>query len=129
MQITSGKIAGPQKIVVYGPEGIGKSTLLLHLNGILSHQTGELRICGLDVNAKNLGRVRAQMMGAAPICLMVRRTGTATRFKCMPISVPPISIPAAARTSSTRAGCSNACQQLVAQLPPAWGCGTAFTCS
>ena len=48
-----------EKVALVGPNGAGKSTLLLHLNGILSHQTGELRICGLDVNAKNLGRVRA----------------------------------------------------------------------
>ena len=26
MEITSGKIAGAQKCVIYGPEGIGKST-------------------------------------------------------------------------------------------------------
>ncbi len=48
-----------EKVALVGPNGAGKSTLLLHLNGILTHQTGELRICGLDVNAKNLGRVRA----------------------------------------------------------------------
>ncbi len=50
-----------EKVALVGPNGAGKSTLLLHLNGILSHQTGELRICGLDVNAKNLGRVRAMV--------------------------------------------------------------------
>ena len=26
--VTSGRISGPQKVVVYGPEGIGKSTFL-----------------------------------------------------------------------------------------------------
>ena len=50
-----------EKVALVGPNGAGKSTLLLHLNGILSHQTGDLRICGLDVNAKNLGRVRAMV--------------------------------------------------------------------
>lgn len=30
MQITSGKIAGPQKVIIYGPEGIGKTTFASH---------------------------------------------------------------------------------------------------
>ena len=57
----------------------------------------------------------------------LNRTGTATRRRCMPMSVPPMSMPAAARTSSTRTGSRKARQQLVAQLPPAWGWGMAAT--
>jgi cobalt/nickel transport system ATP-binding protein len=48
-----------EKAALVGPNGAGKSTLLLHLNGILPCQSGELRVSGLDVSGKNLGRVRA----------------------------------------------------------------------
>ena len=48
-----------EKVALVGPNGAGKSTLLLHLNGILPRQSGELRVSGLDVSGKNLGRVRA----------------------------------------------------------------------
>jgi cobalt/nickel transport system ATP-binding protein len=48
-----------EKTALVGPNGAGKSTLLLHLNGILERQSGELRVSGLEVGGKNLGRVRA----------------------------------------------------------------------
>jgi len=47
-----------EKVALVGPNGAGKSTLMLHLNGILAGQ-GKVRVCGLEVNEKNLGRVRA----------------------------------------------------------------------
>jgi len=52
-------LAHGEKVALVGPNGAGKSTLLLHLNGILPRQTGEIRVSGLDVSGKNLGRVRA----------------------------------------------------------------------
>ena len=57
------------------------------------------------------------------------RTGTATRRRCIPIRVPPMSSPAWARISSTATGSANCFQQVVAQLPPAWGRGTTQTSS
>ena len=75
----------------------------------------------------NGGRVRAQSRIACPMWSIDKRTGTATRRRCIPISVPPMSMPAAALTSSTRTGSLKRCQQFVAQLPPAWGCGMAET--
>jgi cobalt/nickel transport system ATP-binding protein len=51
-------IAPGEKVALVGPNGAGKSTLMLHLNGILQGQ-GSVRVCGLDVIDKNLGRVRA----------------------------------------------------------------------
>lgn len=47
-----------EKTALVGPNGAGKSTLMLHLNGTLRGQ-GSVRVCGLDINARNLGRVRA----------------------------------------------------------------------
>ncbi len=49
-----------EKVALVGPNGAGKSTLILHLNGILTGR-GEVRVCGMQVNEKNLGRVRAQV--------------------------------------------------------------------
>ena len=51
-------IAPGEKVALVGPNGAGKSTLMLHLNGILQGQ-GSVRVCGLDVIEKNLGKVRA----------------------------------------------------------------------
>jgi cobalt/nickel transport system ATP-binding protein len=52
-------IAPGEKVALLGPNGAGKSTLLLHLNGILRTQAGKVRVCGLEVGEKTLGRVRA----------------------------------------------------------------------
>ena len=49
-----------EKVALVGPNGAGKSTLILHLNGILNGN-GRIRVCGLDVNEKNLGRLRAMV--------------------------------------------------------------------
>jgi len=49
-----------EKVALVGPNGAGKSTLILHLNGILNGD-GAIRVCGLEVNDKNLGRLRAMV--------------------------------------------------------------------
>lgn len=49
------------KAALVGPNGAGKSTLLLHLNGILERQRGVIRVCGLELNRKTAGRVRAMI--------------------------------------------------------------------
>jgi len=49
-----------EKVALVGPNGAGKSTLSLHLNGILDGD-GDIRVCGLEVNQKNLGRLRAMV--------------------------------------------------------------------
>ena len=49
-----------EKTALVGPNGAGKSTLILHLNGILTGD-GSIKVCGLDVNPKNLKLVRAQV--------------------------------------------------------------------
>jgi cobalt/nickel transport system ATP-binding protein len=54
-------IAPGEKVALVGPNGAGKSTLILHLNGILSAQTGQVHVCGLGVDEKNLSRVRASV--------------------------------------------------------------------
>ena len=49
-----------EKVALVGPNGAGKSTLLLHLNGILEGN-GNVCVAGIEVNGKNLGRVRASV--------------------------------------------------------------------
>lgn len=60
-------IAPGEKAAIVGPNGAGKSTLLLHLNGNLpvpvpqvwADGHGQVTVCGLPVEHKNLGQVRA----------------------------------------------------------------------
>jgi len=54
-------VAPNEKVALVGPNGGGKSTLLLHLNGVLHSSTGEICIGGLPVNDDNLGQIRARV--------------------------------------------------------------------
>ncbi|HEY5526808.1 MAG TPA: ABC transporter ATP-binding protein [Candidatus Anoxymicrobiaceae bacterium] len=47
-----------ETVAVMGPNGAGKSTLALHFNGILTGARGTVEVMGLEVNKKNLRKVR-----------------------------------------------------------------------
>lgn len=53
-------IAPCEKVALVGPNGAGKSTLILHLNGIL-RGTGQVKVCGMPMDPKNLGKIRAEV--------------------------------------------------------------------
>ena len=50
-----------EKAALVGPNGAGKSTLLVHLNGIIEKQSGQIRVEGLELEPKTVGRVRAMV--------------------------------------------------------------------
>jgi cobalt/nickel transport system ATP-binding protein len=54
------EIAQGESVAIIGPNGTGKSTLILHFNGILRGQ-GRLHILGLPVENKHLREIRAQV--------------------------------------------------------------------
>lgn len=49
---------GEETIGIIGANGVGKSTLLKIMVGILPEYQGSLRICGMDVEKKNLAKIR-----------------------------------------------------------------------
>lgn len=49
-----------ESVAVLGPNGSGKTTFLLHLNGILRGE-GELRICGLPPESRHLREIRRKV--------------------------------------------------------------------
>ena len=77
----------------------------------------------------NLGLVLAARTLASPILLFSSLTGTATFLMCIPIRVPPMSIPPSALISSTATGSLNVLYAVVPNEPPALGCGTTLTIS
>ncbi len=54
------KIEAGQAVAFLGPNGSGKTTFALHLNGLLSGN-GEIRICGDTVERRNLARIRQKV--------------------------------------------------------------------
>lgn len=53
-------IASGESVALLGPNGSGKTTFVLHLNGLLAGE-GEVRICGEPVVRSNLRRIRQKV--------------------------------------------------------------------
>ena len=49
-----------ETVVLFGANGSGKTTFLLHLNGLLQG-LGAVSICGLELSAKNMIRIRSRV--------------------------------------------------------------------
>ncbi len=50
-----------ERVAVLGPNGAGKTTLVLHLNGILTPESGTIRIGGLQVAKEHLVEIRRRV--------------------------------------------------------------------
>jgi cobalt/nickel transport system ATP-binding protein len=48
-------------VAVLGANGSGKTTFVLHLNGLLTATSGSVRVCGMDVNKANLVAIRQRV--------------------------------------------------------------------
>ena len=57
------EVAEGERVAVLGPNGSGKTTFVMHLNGLLAMQSGEIRIGDLPVVEENLREVR-RVVGA-----------------------------------------------------------------
>lgn len=55
------RIAPGEKVALVGMNGSGKSTFLLHLNGILRASTGAISICGMPLTDDTTPQIRAQV--------------------------------------------------------------------
>ena len=49
-----------ENVVLFGPNGSGKTTFTLHLNGLLTGQ-GEITVCGLPMEPRNLDAIRRRV--------------------------------------------------------------------
>jgi energy-coupling factor transporter ATP-binding protein EcfA2 len=49
-----------ESVALFGPNGSGKTTFVMHLNGLLSGE-GSVEICGLPLNKKNLAAIRRRI--------------------------------------------------------------------
>jgi cobalt/nickel transport system ATP-binding protein len=49
-----------ESVALFGPNGSGKTTFVLHLNGLLAGE-GDVRICGEPIGKRNLRRIRQQV--------------------------------------------------------------------
>jgi len=47
-------------VILFGPNGSGKTTFALHLNGLLRGK-GDIRICGMPMETKNLAAIRRKV--------------------------------------------------------------------
>ena len=54
-------VGAGERVAVLGPNGSGKTTVALHLNGLLALQAGSIRIGGITVAAENLREVRRRV--------------------------------------------------------------------
>ena len=55
------RIEPGEKVALVGPNGAGKITLMLHLNGILGDTTAPVRVCGLAPTRENLPLIRGKV--------------------------------------------------------------------
>jgi cobalt/nickel transport system ATP-binding protein len=53
-------LSAGETVAVFGANGSGKTTFVLHLNGILRGQ-GSVTVCGMPVNKETLARVRSKV--------------------------------------------------------------------
>jgi len=53
-------VAEGETVGIVGANGAGKTTLILHLNGIL-RGNGTIKIAGMDLNKKNVGKIRSKV--------------------------------------------------------------------
>ncbi|MFZ0626328.1 MAG: ABC transporter ATP-binding protein [Acidimicrobiia bacterium] len=50
-----------ERVALLGPNGAGKTTLILHVNGILTANTGTVRVAGLEVEESSLLEIRRRV--------------------------------------------------------------------
>ncbi|MGA7097444.1 MAG: ABC transporter ATP-binding protein [Acidimicrobiia bacterium] len=50
-----------ERVALLGPNGAGKTTLILHVNGILTANTGTVRVAGLEVEESTLLEIRRRV--------------------------------------------------------------------